>query len=862
MMPSRGPLVQLVSRAHRDAVGLDPPHSPSSVAGARGPASVSSAQGSDGRLDIYVDPAECVVHEDEEFAEGVAVCVSELPASEHNGKRGVVVQKPNCTTDLVGVRVTGADRVIYVPRHGLVRVASGRRPRGLFEPSAAVNRLLSPPRTPSMEIFRRSSADTEPAGDERSVPSPDFFNRPRHAGGTPRRRRDGRSSPELMRPGGHLQHTMTFRQRRASAPPALPLATDSASCAAMSPRTESPTPVAGTFTAHAFSLRASYKGRDTRALGLHGEQGREVRSRREAADPSTPSGSVPDARVLQIHGSCSLVLDAETAQEIALWEIPVSGGKQNARQAAEQLSELRAVRHPNLLAVLGADVRKGTAVVQLFTEIPGRSLRDMAQKYDLSGGPLLRYCRHVLRAIAELNANGRVHGRLDQHSIAITKDGQAQVCLWGVTEAVLPGSPTKRDDCNSLGQVMRELDAPEVLCKKLLRVGASAEELLRDDDFLLAGSAGASSSPRQRSQGSPWHSRDWHRVCVLGRGSFGEVYRVVSARGESCAMKVMNFNDAQQATAVLEEIQTHGELDHENIVRYNGFSVDGGKLLIYMELMQGGTLAALLQNSGRLQDALAARYLRHILAAIDYLHTRPAPILHRDLKGLNVLLTEDLSRAKISDFGASKVQEAVSPGHARAATVTGTIMWMAPEVLRGIVTTAGDIWSVGCVACEMLSGGSPPWPKHWSMHESVFRIGQWQPDESELPPGAPECSKAAEDLLRACFRVNHEQRPTAAALLKEPYLVGNQPRAEDFALQTVRDGRTRPLQSQSQPCTMQLLSLEETGELGVTCAAIHQTAGMDTIRTASDFSDESCSGRLADASAAAYRQLATFQMDQ
>eukprot|EP00756_Hemistasia_phaeocysticola_P025474 Hpha_TRINITY_DN16008_c3_g1::TRINITY_DN16008_c3_g1_i1::g.120515::m.120515/K11228/STE11; mitogen-activated protein kinase kinase kinase len=645
-------------------------------------------------------------------------------------------------------------------------------------PSVPPSSPLAGLRRPSLDVELGSPSKDSPAG------GADVWASPRG----PQNRRLSRVIALRSRAGSLPPTLQLFdpNNHHSPSPRASPLLGGEAM---LSNTSESPEGTRGFGEQLSFFSPANIRRRRKAQLGLLGDTKREWFEAREGtgrgvtgADGQFPLGGQM--------GPYTTIFDPKTGTELAMWEVHRSGGR--AAMVARELSKLAAVHHPNVLRTYGADVKGQTSI--LFTEIPGKSLRNLVSMYDLSPEVLRKYARHALRGLAHLQSKCFVHGRLDQDHICVTSRGMAQICLYGVTEAVFPGSPTKKDDVWSLGTVMKELGGPPDLVDRLLIPGRRADEVLGEEQQMRSEAASPLLSPRRGvTQGSPSGFRHWRQTGNLGRGSFGEVYKVVGPRGEGpMAMKLLQFNSGLEATTALEEIQTHQELMHANIVRYGGFRVDGGQLSIYMELMTGGTLAALVKKTGTLQDCLVARYMRQILGAIDYLHTRPAPILHRDLKGLNVLLTEDLAQAKISDFGAAKVQASqASPKRNKGGTqsVGGTVLWMAPEIFRGVVTTGADIWASGCVMVEMLTGGGTPWPSDWQLHEAIFRIGQWKPeDDQTMPPAVPKSlSEGARDLLLQCFQLNFSKRPSAADLLRHAFVATVRNRSEDFALETIRE---------------------------------------------------------------------------
>ncbi|CAE7354562.1 mkkA [Symbiodinium microadriaticum] len=176
-------------------------------------------------------------------------------------------------------------------------------------------------------------------------------------------------------------------------------------------------------------------------------------------------------------------------------------------------------------------------------------------------------------------------------------------------------------------------------------------------------------------------------------------------------------------------------LRHPHIVSYYGCHWADDHLHMYLELeyMAGGSLAQVLSNFGPLEESLIERHTQQLLPGLEYLHTQNPYILHRDVKGANVLVGLD-SLAKLADFGCSKRAEETT-----FVTIEGSIPWMAPEVLtHSRYGRAGDIWSFGCLVMEMATADSP-WGHFDNLMAAILKIGLF----GELPP-IPVCFNAAE----------------------------------------------------------------------------------------------------------------------
>src|SRR6185369_9353020 len=197
-------------------------------------------------------------------------------------------------------------------------------------------------------------------------------------------------------------------------------------------------------------------------------------------------------------------------------------------------------------------------------------------------------------------------------------------------------------------------------------------------------------------------------VGLIGAGGMGEVYRARDSRLErQVAVKVLPEHLSQCPQALsrfVRETKAVAALSHPNLLAIFDTGVEGGISYAVTELLEGESLRARLQrgpipwrNSADIGGALAEG-----LAAA---HSKG--ITHRDLKPENIFLTVD-GRFKILDFGLARVEAAQTDGagdtQTQAGTVLGTPAYMSPEQVRGTATPVSDIFSLGCVLYEMISG--------------------------------------------------------------------------------------------------------------------------------------------------------------
>lgn len=269
----------------------------------------------------------------------------------------------------------------------------------------------------------------------------------------------------------------------------------------------------------------------------------------------------------------------------------------------------------------------------------------------------------------------------------------------------------------------------------------------------------------------------WKRAEILGQGAFGVVYLGLNIdTGELMAVKQMASEEVsrRELSSLENEINLLRNLRHPNIVRYIGTELTSTSMSIFLEYVPGGSLKALIDKFGLLEEAVARSYTRQLLLGLEYLHRNG--IAHRDVKGANCLVGND-GVIKLADFGNSKHWRPIANnaanvplGGTQSGDIKGTPAWMAPEVVRDqgsgtIAWRKADIWSLACTTLEMTTGRSP-----WSQFNNSVTILYHLACQETLPEYPPHPSTDLLTFLNVCFQRDAQLRPDITSLLLHPFV--------------------------------------------------------------------------------------------
>ncbi|KAF4794858.1 mitogen activated protein kinase kinase kinase 4 [Turdus rufiventris] len=301
----------------------------------------------------------------------------------------------------------------------------------------------------------------------------------------------------------------------------------------------------------------------------------------------------------------------------------------------------------------------------------------------------------------------------------------------------------------------------------------------------------------------------WQRGNKIGEGQYGKVYTCISVdTGELMAMKEIRFqpNDHKTIKETADELKIFEGIKHPNLVRYFGVELHREEMYIFMEYCDEGTLEEVSKLG--LQEHVIRLYSKQITTAINVLHEHG--IVHRDIKAQNFgypvflmstkegmsfskswktatgdfghvscSLRDEKKRAnifltssgliKLGDFGCSvklKNNTQTMPGEVNS--TLGTAAYMAPEVITRAKGEghgrAADIWSLGCVVIEMVTG-KRPWHEYEHNFQIMYKVGM-----GHKPPIPDKVSPEGKDFLCHCLESDPKMRWTASQLLDHPFV--------------------------------------------------------------------------------------------
>jgi len=288
---------------------------------------------------------------------------------------------------------------------------------------------------------------------------------------------------------------------------------------------------------------------------------------------------------------------------------------------------------------------------------------------------------------------------------------------------------------------------------------------------------------------------------VLGKGAYKTVYRAYDTReGVEVAWNSVNLNGIpkHEKARIINEVKLLDKLEHENIIDFYGSWVNREReqVIFVTEIMNSGSLKSFINKVQIIRWKIIKRWCRQILKALEYLHMRKPPIIHRDLKCDNIFINGSSGDIRIGDLGLSTAKKnASSNDYGKGLSVIGTPQFMAPELYEELYDEKVDVYAFGMCALEMMTKDlpcvvppaaaaaaaalllhsyPPPLPLSPSQrysecenHAQIYR----KVTTAVLPTGLNRIGHGEpREFIRSCLCSDPSARPTATDLLKHSFL--------------------------------------------------------------------------------------------
>lgn len=255
----------------------------------------------------------------------------------------------------------------------------------------------------------------------------------------------------------------------------------------------------------------------------------------------------------------------------------------------------------------------------------------------------------------------------------------------------------------------------------------------------------------------PWQIslHDIKIISKIGSGAYGVVYKAKWMGAEVAVKKSHTDNMNEEGfCSFLYEIAVISNLRHPNILMFLGASIRPPNLWSVAEFLVLGSLNYVLKTYTKLDWKVRLNMAIECARGLLYLHSQDPPILHRDLKSMNILVDKNF-HIKVADFGISTKKST------NLNSKVGTLNWLAPEILNGsasVYLESADIYSFGMILWELVSGRIPYEGKN---HLQILRMI----DMHELESIPANTNPVYAELIRACWKSDPKNRPTISEVL-------------------------------------------------------------------------------------------------
>ena len=262
---------------------------------------------------------------------------------------------------------------------------------------------------------------------------------------------------------------------------------------------------------------------------------------------------------------------------------------------------------------------------------------------------------------------------------------------------------------------------------------------------------------------------NYKKLCKLGNGSFGKVYKAKENDTEKIvAVKQISINNSEfNYDLILKEINVLSSISHPNIVKYYKYYEENERIYIIMEYLEGGTLKDFIKDEkNKITEDICRIITTQILNALNHLHYI-CDICHRDIKPENIMFRykDNIKSIKLIDFGLSSN----SFENKNYLENCGTLIYMAPEQISNkIYSKSVDIWSVGIILYMLLNNGKNPFYNKGETREKIIqkiRNKKVEFDDKNYP-----ISEMGKDFIKKLLMKNSSSRYTTRPALNHPWI--------------------------------------------------------------------------------------------